>query len=219
MIEWKNLEIGWKNAFINAWDAFKMRTIPIGCVIQNEFDKTVASGKNMMYKKDNDNMILYNNKLAHAEINTILLLNESEHPNLRKYTLYTTMEPCILCFGAIVMGNIRNVKYASRDRFAGATSLNKIHEYTVSKNINIEGPFKHLEFIQICIQSYYELENHPGNCERILVEFEKDCFNGVLLARKLFKEKVLHKYRNENKDFEYIYNKILEEYSIRLNSI
>jgi len=29
--------------------------------------------------------------------------------NIRTFTLYTTLEPCPLCFGAIVMGSIRNV--------------------------------------------------------------------------------------------------------------
>jgi tRNA(adenine34) deaminase len=212
MKEWNKLNLGWKNAFINAWDAFKVKTIPIGCVIQNEMDETVAIGRNMIYQTNNSDMILYNNKLAHAEINAILLLKESSHPNLKKYTLYTTMEPCILCFGAMVMGNIRNVKYAARDRFAGATTINKIHEYTVSKKINVEGPIEELEYFQICIQSYYELENHPNNCERILVEFEKDCMNGVITAKKLFENKILNKYCEENKNIEYIYNKLLENY-------
>jgi tRNA(Arg) A34 adenosine deaminase TadA len=130
MKAWQDLNFGWKNSFMNAWDAYKSKTIPIGCVIQNENDETVVSGRNMVYNAKGDNMILYNNKLAHAEINTILLLKDIEHPNLKKYTLYTTMEPCILCFGAIVLGNIRFVKYAARDRFAGACSLNKIHEYS-----------------------------------------------------------------------------------------
>ena len=75
MLEWNSLENGWKKAFNNAWEAFKLKTIPIGCVIQNEMDETVASGRNMIYQKNSDNMVLYNNKLAHAEINTILLLN------------------------------------------------------------------------------------------------------------------------------------------------
>ena len=212
MKEWNKLNLGWKNAFINAWDAFKEKTIPIGCVIQNEMDETVAIGRNMIYQTNNSDMILYNNKLAHAEINAILLLKESLHPKLKKYTLYTTMEPCILCFGAMVMGNIRNVKYAARDRFAGATAINKIHEYTVSKKINVEGPIEELEYFQICIQSYYELENHPNNCERILVEFEKDCMNGVITAKKLFENKILNKYCEENKNIEYIYNKLMENY-------
>jgi len=83
MKDWKELDLGWKIAFSNAWEAFKENTIPIGCVIQNENDETVASGKNMIYNKNSNEMKLFNNKLAHAEINTILLLDESLHPNIR----------------------------------------------------------------------------------------------------------------------------------------
>jgi tRNA(adenine34) deaminase len=211
MKEWNDLDLGWRISFDSAWEAFKLNTSPIGCVIQNENDEIVASGKNMISSQNSNGMALFNNKLAHAEINTILLLNESNHPNIRKYTLYTTLEPCILCFGAIVMGNIRSLKFASRDKFGGATSINKIHDYTMSKKINIEGPIKELECIQICLLSYSELENRPNNCERLLLEWEKDCKEGVLAARELYNNKTLRNYCNENKNMEFVYNKILEE--------
>jgi tRNA(adenine34) deaminase len=210
MEEWKGLDFGWREAFYNSWEAFKINTIPIGCVIKNENNEIVASGRNMIYSKESNNMKLFDNKLAHAEINTILLLNESLHKNIRKYTLYTTMEPCILCFGAIVIGNIRFVKYAARDRSAGATSLNEIHEYTKSKKINIEGPFDQLEYIQICLQSYFELKNSHEKTERILSLFEEVCKNGVSIARKLYKNKTLENFSEKNKDIEYVFNILME---------
>jgi tRNA(Arg) A34 adenosine deaminase TadA len=210
MQEWKCFELGWKKAFENSWEAFKINTIPIGCIIQNENNDIVASGRNMIYSKDNRNMKLCNTRLAHAEINTILLLDESVHPNIRKYTLYTTMEPCILCYGAIVMGNIRLLKFAAKDGYAGATSVNNVHEYSKSRNIKIEGPIKGLEYLQICLQSYSELKINPGGCEKVLKEFEKDYYNGVIMARNLFQNKILEKYCEENKDIEYVYNKIME---------
>jgi tRNA(Arg) A34 adenosine deaminase TadA len=210
MKNWNELDKGWKASFTNAWEAFKLNTVPIGCVIQNENDETVASGKNMAFNNKSNGMILFDNKLAHAEINTILLLNEKEHKNIRKYILYTTLEPCILCFGAIVMGNIRFLKYAARDRFGGATALNKMHEYTKSKNINIEGPIEQLEYIQICLLSYYELSNDSSDkSEKLLMEFAKDCKKGVLVARKLYENKILEK--SCNKNMEYIFNKLMEE--------
>ena len=84
--------------------------------------------------------VLYGNNLAHAEINAIVQLKRKEHPNIRAYTLYTTTEPCILCFGAIVMGNVRHCKYAARDRYAGAARYTEHSDYVKSKNIQIEGP-------------------------------------------------------------------------------
>jgi tRNA(adenine34) deaminase len=46
------------------------------------------------------------------------------HPNIKKYTLYTTMEPCPMCFGIMAMIGIRNMRYAAKDGFAGVTELN-----------------------------------------------------------------------------------------------
>jgi len=40
-----------------------------------------------------------------------------------------------LCFGAIAMGSIKNVKYAARDNYAGATSLNTSIDYIKNKPI------------------------------------------------------------------------------------
>jgi tRNA(Arg) A34 adenosine deaminase TadA len=210
-MEWKNLDSCWKMAFNNAWEAFKINTIPISCIIMDENNSVVASGKNTVYCKDSKDMKLFNSKLAHAEINTILLLDESLHPNIKKYTLYTTMEPCILCFGAIIMGNIRNVKFAAKDRFAGATQINKSLEYIKSKKINIEGPIDYLEYVQICLQSYYELMNNNTKSEKILIEWEKDCRKGIKIAKKLYENKLLEKYCKENRDMEYVYNEIMEK--------
>ena len=209
-MEWKNIDKGWKAAFGKAWEAFNENMVPIGCVIQNESDETLVSGINTIFSKESKNMTLYNNQLAHAEINTILLLDEFHQKNVRKYTLYATLEPCILCFGAIVMGNIRFVKFAARDKYGGATSINETHEYTRSKNIQIEGPFEQLEYLQICLFSYYELKNNPEKCEILLSDFEKDCYKGVLIAREFFQNKTLDKYEKEGKNIEYVYNKIIE---------
>ncbi len=44
--------------------------------------------------------------------------------NLREVVVYTTLEPCIMCFGMILHSRIRRVVYALEDPFGGATDLN-----------------------------------------------------------------------------------------------
>ena len=75
----------------------------------------------MIFVEHTNEPVIYGSSLVHAEINAIVQLKRKEHPNIRSYTQYSTTEPCILCFGAIVMGNIRHFKFAARDRHAGAT--------------------------------------------------------------------------------------------------
>ena len=40
-----------------------------------------------------------------------------------------------MCFGTMVMMNIRNIYFAARDGFAGATALNDKLDYIKNKNI------------------------------------------------------------------------------------
>ena len=132
---WQDLEYGFQIAFQKAWEAYKNNTIPIGVAILSKTDDVMVTGQNQIYTSGDGLINLH--QIAHAEINAILKLSEITDPdiksNIRTFTLYSTMEPCPLCFGAIVMGSIRNVKYAARDNYAGATELNHSIEYIKNK--------------------------------------------------------------------------------------
>ncbi|MDR0818732.1 MAG: nucleoside deaminase [Oscillospiraceae bacterium] len=188
---YESLEIGWKLALSEAWKSFVGGTIPIGAVILNENDDVVSVGRNMIFEEHSDSQPLCGSSIAHAEINAIAQINRSEHPDIRKYTLYSTTEPCILCFGAIVMGNIRNFKYAVRDNYAGFTGYKEHSDYVKSKNIKAIGPDKTIEPVQIALQTYYELEHNPQTAERFCEYMAQDCFDGVAIGKHLFADKVL----------------------------
>lgn len=197
-MKWKELDFGWKIAFSKAWDAFRDKTIPIGAAILNENNELVSSGQNLIFVEQADAPAIFGSNLAHAEINAIVQLKREEHPDIRSYTLYTTTEPCILCFSAIVMGNIRHCKYAARDSYAGAATYNGISNYVKSKNIKFEGPHKDLEEVQIALSVYFELEKSLTNHERIISQMEQDCPEGVTAGRELFKSSVLRQLAREN---------------------
>lgn len=49
---------------------------------------------------------------AHAETNLIRAASERFDPDfLERCTLYTSTEPCVMCAGAIALGNVRNVVF------------------------------------------------------------------------------------------------------------
>ena len=196
---WEELEYGWQIAFSKAWDAFCSGTIPIGAAIINENNELVSLGQNMIFVEQADTSVIVGSSLAHAEINAIVQLKRKDHPNIRSYTLFTTTEPCILCFGAIVMGNIRHFKFAAQDRYGGATELNDRSDYVKSKNIKIEGPFEQLEAVQIALSTYYELELKIPNYEHLLNQMALICPQGVRAGKILFNERVLRRLADENK--------------------
>lgn len=85
--------------------------VPVGAVVV--IDGAVASGMNAP--------ISSNDPTAHAEMIAIRAAAERiGNYRLKDATLYTTLEPCAMCAGAIVHARIDRVVIALRDPKAGA---------------------------------------------------------------------------------------------------
>ncbi len=93
---------------------------PVGAVLVNGEGKIIASGHNLVYTTLDPT--------AHAEIiairNAALRLKNHQLNGLR---MYVTLEPCIMCAGAIVISRIEEVVYVVREpKFGGVYSLYQI---------------------------------------------------------------------------------------------
>jgi tRNA(adenine34) deaminase len=98
-----------------ACDAEKQNNLPIGAVICHE-GKIVAEGKNAIwYPRFNPN--------RHAEIEALRNVPDHLWKHSREMTLYTTLEPCLMCLGAILLHHIGRVLYGSSDRYGGASMV------------------------------------------------------------------------------------------------
>jgi tRNA(adenine34) deaminase len=86
--------------------------VPVGAVIVLE-ERLLAKGKNQIET--------LGDPTAHAEILAIgAAAGALGEPRLNGATLYTTLEPCIMCSGAIVLARLARVVYAADDPRAGA---------------------------------------------------------------------------------------------------
>lgn len=205
---WEQISRPWQVCFEQAWESYCNGSIPIGAVLVDNEENIIYCGRNRVNEKTGLGKQISYNKLAHAEMNTLLQINIDEHPNIRKYTLYTTMEPCPLCFGAIVMSNIRKLKYAARDRVGGGTNLNNANEFISGKSIVISGPETSLEEIQIVIKTDFVLRAWGEHAESLLQAWYKDCPRGVTLGRNLFKESRLEHEKDKGTHISVIFNEI-----------
>lgn len=90
--------------------------VPVGAVIVRE-GVEIATGANAPVR-DAD-------PCAHAEINAIRAASHATgNYRLSGTTLYATMEPCVMCAGAIVHARIARVVYGAADeRWGGAGSV------------------------------------------------------------------------------------------------
>jgi len=88
---------------------------PVGCVIADH-ENVLASGfrqKSAGY---------HPNELDHAEITTLRRLMETGISGCRgELSIYVTMEPCLMCFGAILLAGIHKIVYAYEDVMGGGT--------------------------------------------------------------------------------------------------
>ena len=208
---WTNLTKPWQVCFEQAWESYCNGSIPIGAVLLDDAENVVLVGRNRVYEKKTPYKQIGYSKIAHAEMNVLLQIDIDKYPNIRNYTLYTTMEPCPLCFGAIVMSNVRKVKYAARDRIAGSANLNNGNDFIASKSIKVYGPEIGLEEIQMTIKTDYVLKNWGAEAERLLTAWRQDCPKGIEIGEKWFTENRLQLAKNKKVHISVIVDEIEKE--------
>ena len=87
--------------------------VPVGALIVNEAGEVISSGTNER-EKDND-------PTAHAEIIAIRRAGEKLASwRLDDLTLIVTLEPCVMCAGAILQSRIKRLVFGAFDQKAGA---------------------------------------------------------------------------------------------------
>ena len=105
-----------KKAFEEAKYAFYKNEVPVGCVIVNE-NEIISRSSNMVE--------LLNDSTAHAELIAITSAqNYLNSKNLEGCTLYATLEPCLMCYGAIYWSKINTIVYGASDKKRGFSTYN-----------------------------------------------------------------------------------------------
>jgi tRNA(adenine34) deaminase len=83
--------------------------LPIGAVIVHDY-KVVGRGRAQHNVRSSN--------VAHAEMNALVQAERYLYENHRDgFVIYSTVEPCVMCLGAIVMSNIDHVVYGLRDNW------------------------------------------------------------------------------------------------------
>ncbi len=136
---WETLSLPWQAALEMAWEAYCAGTVPIGAVVADTKGNIVSRGRNRIMEKNAPKGQVCNNGLAHAEINALLSL-ELSYEESRNSALYTTMEPCPLCMGALYMSDVKTVHFAARDPWAGSTNLLGTTPYLSRKPFKVFEP-------------------------------------------------------------------------------
>lgn len=94
-----------------AEEAEKQGNLPIGALIVLD-NKIIAEGQNSIATTKRPN--------RHAEIVAIENVTPDLWEKADKMTLYTTLEPCLMCLGTILVHRIGRVVFGSNDKHGGA---------------------------------------------------------------------------------------------------
>lgn len=117
-----------KQAYQEALKAYELGEIPVGAVVVAN-NKILARSHNLTEQ--------LTDVTAHAEIQAITsVANYLGGKYLHGCTLFVTLEPCVMCAGALYWSQIDRVVFAARDerRGAGRLTENLYHPKTLVSN-------------------------------------------------------------------------------------
>ncbi|MFA7686290.1 MAG: nucleoside deaminase [Moheibacter sp.] len=112
-----------RKALDEAYSAFEKEEVPIGAVIVSN-NKIIAKGHNLTET--------LTDVTAHAEMQAITsAANYLGGKYLQNCTLYVTLEPCVMCAGALYWSQISKVVIGARDEKRGFVNNGiKLHPKT-----------------------------------------------------------------------------------------
>jgi tRNA(adenine34) deaminase len=138
-------------AISEAAAAFQEDEVPVGAVLISESGALLASTHNQT--------IFLSDPTAHAEILALRhAAKKIQNYRLLNTTLYVTVEPCVMCMGAIIHARVSRLVYGARDPKWGAAGT--LYDFSADKRLN------------------HRLDVIPGVCEiecrEILQRFFRD---------------------------------------------
>lgn len=96
--------------------------LPIGAVLVRE-NQIISRGHNRLIQKDSS--------ILHAEMDAIENAGRLNHEDYQKCTLYTTLSPCPMCSGAVILYNIPRVVIGDNQTLMGAEKLLKDNDVEI----------------------------------------------------------------------------------------
>jgi tRNA(adenine34) deaminase len=110
-------------ALARALEAERIGNLPIGAVMTLDGKVIAEAGNNAM-------LIPNYHPGRHAEIEALWHVPVQLWPRSREMTCYTTLEPCMMCMGALLLHGVGRVVFGATDKGGGAGKvLGQLPEY------------------------------------------------------------------------------------------
>jgi len=120
-----------KKALIQAKNALSAGEFPVGCVVVQE-DRILTTGARKGTAGNAPN------EIDHAEMIALKRLADLKiNRDNKKIVLFTTLEPCLMCLGALILSGISKIVYAYEDIMGGGLSCDLKNLMPLYKNSRI----------------------------------------------------------------------------------
>jgi len=120
-----------KKALMLAEQALAAGEFPAACLLADA-GRVIASGSRTGTV---ENPL---NETDHAEMLALRNMNQQQKPSPSgALTAYCTLEPCLMCFGALLISGVKNIVYAYEDAMGGGTRCDLERLSPLYQNISI----------------------------------------------------------------------------------
>lgn len=123
--------------------------VPVGAVLVQNGKVIGGAGNSPIFSSD---------PTAHAEINTIRLAASAvRNYRLVGTTLYTTLEPCVMCAGAIINARISRLVFGAYDPKSGACGsvVDLFSEHNLNHHTTVMGGVLQTECSEV-LQTFFK---------------------------------------------------------------
>lgn len=207
-MKYEELSPAWQRVFALAWESLLQGSKAIAAVIVLENGEIISEGRNRISEN-----VYPNYRIAHAETEAVANLDVKKYPNAEGYTLYAGLEPCVMCFGTIVMGHVKKIVIAARDGYGGAMELTTATEFLRKHPIQMEYADPMLGYVQRTMQAFRELIKNDDVKKRdhTLQAISMVHPESVEVAKKMVENGYIQQAIADGEEYAVIFNKVVEE--------
>ena len=209
-LKWSDLPLPWQASWEEGWAAYRVGSMFIGSVVTDGTGCIVARGRNHINDCDALPFQVRNNQLAHAELNALLWLSPKPAA-VHDYHIYTLVEPCPLCMGAIYMSGVRAVHYATRDPWAGSTDMLEKTPYLSRKPFKVFEPdLPELETAVAAMGVCCEIRDRPDVPSVVIEALRGILPQAVALGERLAENRLPARWRAEGLEAEKVFDLLMD---------
>jgi tRNA(adenine34) deaminase len=117
-----------------AHDAQAAGSSPVGAVLVDAQGQVIARGRNRVGEKQTAEHV-GNASVSHAEMDVFFQVGKLDDPET--LTLYTSLEPCLMCGGASALLGVGRIVWATDDPWGGAGRLIKWSDHPAMQSTEV----------------------------------------------------------------------------------